>query len=135
MKIIRTTNLIPLNQAKTKVLLLRTSQGDGQPYKWTFPGQAMKKDENVEEIAQKISEKLLSSKTTKLIKFNTYETKTKNAVIKSHYYFGEIDQSITIKDNKYIKAQWYTLNEEIYFLDFLHNEKDILAEVMEKVLK
>ncbi len=135
MKVIRTTNLIPLNESKTRVLLLRTSLGDGQPYKWTFPGQSMKKDENVEDIAQNLSKNILGTKTNKLIKFNTYESKTKNAVIKSHYFIGEIGNKVTLNDEKYIKAEWHTLNEEIFFLDFLHSEKDILSQVMEKTLK
>ncbi|NQZ85699.1 MAG: NUDIX domain-containing protein [Nanoarchaeales archaeon] len=135
MKIIRTTNLITLNNAKTKVLLVKTSLGDDHTQKWTFIGQSIKKDENVEDITSKLSFNDLGLKTEKLIKFNTYETKTKNAVIKSHYYLGEIDDnytSIKLNKKKYKSAEWHTLNEEIFFLDFLHSEKDILTDLMEK---
>jgi hypothetical protein len=135
MKIIRTTNLIPINKQKTSILLIKTSLGEGQPYKWTFPGQVIKKDDNIDEIITKISEDGLGTKINKLIKFNPYQNKTKNAIVKSQYDIAEIDMKITLNTKKYPKAEWHTLNEEIYFLDFLYNEKDIIADLFEHLTK
>jgi hypothetical protein len=135
MKIIRTTNIIPINKQKTSILLVKTSLGDGQTYKWTFPGHVIKKDENVEEITSNMSLKELETKTTKLIKFNSYQNKTKNAIVKAQYHIAEIDMKVKLTNKKYTKAEWHTLDEEIYFLDFLYTEKDIIADLFEKLTK
>ena len=136
MKIIRTTNLIPVNAQRTSVLLVKSSLGDGQAYKWSFPGQVIKKDDNVDEIILNISLKTLGTKINKLIKFNLYENKTKNAIVKAQYNIAEIDMAVKLnKDSRYDKAEWHTLNEEIFFLDFQYNEKDIITELIENLNK
>jgi ADP-ribose pyrophosphatase YjhB (NUDIX family) len=135
MKIIRTTNLIPVNKEKTSILLVKKSGGEGYRQKWTFPGQIIKKEEDIDKITSSLSFTELGISTNKLIKFDSTEIKTKNSVIKSQYHIAEIDMKIKLNKGKYSKAEWFKLNEELYFLDYPHTEKDIITDLFEKINK
>jgi hypothetical protein len=135
MKIIRTTNLIPINKERTSILLVKKSGGEGYGQKWTFPGQIIKKEDNIDKITSSLSYTELWVKADKLIKFDSTEIKTKNSVIKSKYHIAEVDMKVIPNKEKYSKSEWFKLNEELYFLDYQHNEKDIITDLFEKINK
>lgn len=131
MKIIRTINLIPINKKNNKILLVKKPSFDESRPKWTFPGQMIKTERSWSQIISNLIRTNLNCNVLDLEPFKKYESKTKNSVIKSQYLVGKI--SLEFENKKYLEIKWFDLNEELFFEEFMHNEKDIIADYIKTI--
>ena len=46
MKVIKVVNLIPMNEKKTQILLVKKNSKDANDGKWVFPGESIQKGES-----------------------------------------------------------------------------------------
>jgi ADP-ribose pyrophosphatase YjhB (NUDIX family) len=130
MKVIKTINIIVLDSQKKKILLLKRSSDDILLRKWSCPGQAQKKDETDLEAAQRIIKEDLSIDVKEFKLFTKNESTTKNSVVKSKYFVTIIKDEIKLNDQRYTQFQWNDLNEELFFIDYSFNQKDIIADFL-----
>jgi ADP-ribose pyrophosphatase YjhB (NUDIX family) len=130
MKVIKTINVIVLDSQNKKICLVKRSADDILLRKWSCPGQAQGKDETDLECAQRLMKEELGVVATDFTLFNKYESTTKNAVIKSKYFTTIVNDEIKLDMRKYTKYEWNFINEELFFIDYSFNQKDILSDFM-----
>lgn len=133
MKIIRTINLIVIDSKKKKICLMKKNSEDISLKKWGCIGSSKKKEEDDIEIAKKILLEDLSSKSENITFFTKTTYKTKNSLIKSKYYYVEIQGKITLNTQKYSEYQWESIDEELYLYDYLYDQKKIIELLLRKV--
>ena len=121
MKIIKTVNIITLNAKKDKILLVKRAADDILLRKWSFIGQAQRKDENLHECAKRILKEDLGVETKEFTPFTKKENTTSNSVIKSEYFIAVIPDKITLNKQKYTEFECSKLNEELFFNDDAFN--------------
>ena len=130
MKVIKTINVIVLDSQKKKICLVKRSADDILLRKWSCPGQAQGSDETDLECAQRLMKEELGVVAKEFTLFTKDESTTKNAVIKSKYFITSINDEITLDTRKYTKFEWNFINEELFFIDYSFNQKDIIAEFL-----
>jgi len=135
MKIIKTVNFIPVRDNKTQICLVRRVFEGHIHGKWSFPGQSLKKGDVAKNAVNKIIKDEMNCDVSNVTFLKKSEFKTKNAVIKSEYFFGNIKGNIKIDERKYVEFKWFNIDEELFFLDFAFDQKDIVTDFLKVFIK
>lgn len=130
MKTIKTINLIPLNEEKTQICLVKRTPDKNKKIKWSFPGESIKTTENDKQAMVRIIKDQMNCEAFNFKEFTKSNTTTKMAVIKSHYLTGSIKGEVKLDQRKYTECKWFDLDENLLKLDYAFNEKMIVEKVL-----
>lgn len=135
MKIIKTVNLIPFNDEKTQICLVKKVSTDKNDRKWILPGESIKQGESNNQAAIRIIKEQINCRISNLKELKKTETRVKIAVIKSQYITGTIQGEIKLDERKYSKYKWFDFNKELLILEYGFNEKNIITKLLKEFKK
>lgn len=135
MKIIRTVNLIPLNEEKTQICLVKRVLESKDGGKWSFPGESVKHEENNNQAMIRIIKDQLNCEVFNFKEFKKTENRVKIAVVKSQYLTGTIKGEIKLDSRKYSEFKWFDFNQELLTLDYAFDEKSIVTKLLKEFKK
>ena len=135
MKIIRTINLIPISEDKTKICLVKKNSQDENNDKWSFPGESIKPGETNNRAIIRIIKDQMNLKVSNFKEFDKTETRVKIAIIKSQYITGNVKGNVKLDRRKYSEAKWFDFNQELLTLDYAFNEKKIITNLLKNYKK
>jgi len=135
MKIIKTANLIPLNEEKTKICLLVKKSQDKNNGKLCFPGESIKIGESNNQAIIRIIKDHMNCTVENFKEFKKTENRVKLAVIKSQYLTGTIKGEIKLDKRKYSDFEWFDFNQDLLELDFAFDEHKIIEHLLKNFKK
>lgn len=132
MKKITTSNIILINKNKD-ILFVKRAKGPDSGDLWSLPGGTSEKKENkedtlVREIKEELGFVLLS-----FLYFKSLETNLPDKQITSHYFFGEIDNSIILDKIELSDYDW--VNKNYIPTNLAFNQNAVLSDFIEFYFK
>ncbi|MHA1657504.1 MAG: NUDIX hydrolase [Promethearchaeota archaeon] len=125
MKIIKTANLITIDDKK-RVLLIERAHNQEEPNLWSLPGGTKRDNETLEECLVREIKEELNSSIKKYGFLKLYIMKEDNKTVIANYYVGLINNLIKLNKQESSKYRWF-IRKEIPS-NLAYNQNNVLSD-------
>ena len=125
MKIIKTANLIIIDDKK-RVLLIKRTYDQEESNLWSLPGGTKEDNETLEECLVREIEEELGSSIKKYDFFQSYTMKDNSKTVIASYYVGLINDSIKLNKQESSEYKWFSQKEIPSNLTY--NQNNVLSD-------